>query len=522
MNLNADGFLVDEKDIKSWLDSVGVKNYEIRYDNERSINVVDIFGSPSQEISLSHGKLGDLSQLPAQFGVVVGEFYVNNNNLTTYKGCPDLVTEFFGDNNPIKKYEKFPLVKGGLVSTYHDIDKNKDIQIVGSSKINEVFSSLIQQELQANEIAFRDDQLLTLAVSAYYDSVRFERSDYVAGMTINERYQEFVPNASVDRYEEILKLVNDNSYIFTTPSANQVFQLVADELSIDDSIGFDFDKNQTLFSHIGKIESLAVDLLPMSTFDNERYLSAIDGDSRDSAGQIMNYAELVLNVNCHSFEEVSEFSKTLSSLYGDSILSFDKDKNIVFHDNVSDGDKFKALLASSETMHEHLSAKSVYSIAKNEGFGRGAELLVNAVGFYGKSIDSKELLSLYGYNRTEELMKDWQDVYHEYPQYYAAFEVKESELIDLLNRSCFSEYVDYINSAFEDQIGLDVDWKKVGSSYEAVVNLGELSDYPEAIKLHLSKNGLMIKDQSGEIVFDRDDARWLYNDVLKQKSVGIE
>lgn len=63
-------------EIKSWLDKMKIKNYKINDDLK-----VDVYG----DVNIS-GKY--LNYIPVQFGKVSGNFFCNNNNLTTLKGCP--------------------------------------------------------------------------------------------------------------------------------------------------------------------------------------------------------------------------------------------------------------------------------------------------------------------------------------------------------------------------------------------------------------------------------------------------
>ena len=83
--------------IKAWLDEHNIKNYTINSKGE-----IDVDG----DVNLS-GR--GLTELPSyiQFGTVKGNFFCNNNNLTTLKGAPK---EVGGDFEC--KYNKLTTLKG--------------------------------------------------------------------------------------------------------------------------------------------------------------------------------------------------------------------------------------------------------------------------------------------------------------------------------------------------------------------------------------------------------------------------
>ena len=67
--------------IKAWLDEHNIKNYTINSKGEVDVN---------EDVILSRR---GLTEFPSyiQFGTVKGNFFCNNNNLTTLKGAPKKV-----------------------------------------------------------------------------------------------------------------------------------------------------------------------------------------------------------------------------------------------------------------------------------------------------------------------------------------------------------------------------------------------------------------------------------------------
>jgi hypothetical protein len=101
-------FLQEPKAIKVWLDKMGIENATIRYDNERDSMVVDVAGSVDLD-----KKLGDLTQLPVQFGHVDGDFHCYSNQLTSLNGAPQTVGgSFFCFSNNLTSLEGAPQIVG--------------------------------------------------------------------------------------------------------------------------------------------------------------------------------------------------------------------------------------------------------------------------------------------------------------------------------------------------------------------------------------------------------------------------
>ena len=91
---------------KSLIDSIckkyGITNYTVNPDG-----TVDVKGS----VNLSHK---NLTRLPLQFGKVSGDFYCNDNQLTTLEGCPTEVGRGFNCyNNQLTTLEGCPTSVGG-------------------------------------------------------------------------------------------------------------------------------------------------------------------------------------------------------------------------------------------------------------------------------------------------------------------------------------------------------------------------------------------------------------------------
>jgi hypothetical protein len=74
--------LVGDIEIKGWLHSIGVYDYDI-YDG-----VVHVVG----EVDISYR---GLTSIPVQFGYVSGYFFCRGNQLTSLEGCPSEVDGVF-------------------------------------------------------------------------------------------------------------------------------------------------------------------------------------------------------------------------------------------------------------------------------------------------------------------------------------------------------------------------------------------------------------------------------------------
>lgn len=89
-------FFKTKKEIKAWLDSVGVQHYTIQDDL-----TVDVMGS----VKLSEK---NLHFLPIQFGSVVNRFDVSHNHLVSLKGSAHKCASFLCNNNNITSLEYAP------------------------------------------------------------------------------------------------------------------------------------------------------------------------------------------------------------------------------------------------------------------------------------------------------------------------------------------------------------------------------------------------------------------------------
>jgi len=74
---------VDLIHIREWLEQMGIENYTINDDG-----TVDVDG----DVNISNK---NLTEIPIQFGKVNGNFWCNNNELTTLKGVPRIVGGIF-------------------------------------------------------------------------------------------------------------------------------------------------------------------------------------------------------------------------------------------------------------------------------------------------------------------------------------------------------------------------------------------------------------------------------------------
>ena len=79
------------EEVENWLKEMGIENYIINEDL-----TVDVKG----DVNISFERL---KEIPVQFGIVEGDFYCYNNELTSLEGCPKEVKGSFNcyDNNLI-------------------------------------------------------------------------------------------------------------------------------------------------------------------------------------------------------------------------------------------------------------------------------------------------------------------------------------------------------------------------------------------------------------------------------------
>jgi hypothetical protein len=102
-------FLQDPEAIKAWLDEMDIEDATIRYDDELDSMVVDVDGSVDLKYSL-----GDLTQLPVQFGHVSSFFIVNNSKLTSLIGSPQTVgDDFYCFSSKLTSLEGAPQIVEG-------------------------------------------------------------------------------------------------------------------------------------------------------------------------------------------------------------------------------------------------------------------------------------------------------------------------------------------------------------------------------------------------------------------------
>ena len=99
------------EDIDSICKKYGIENYTINSDG-----TVDVNG----DVYLFYGLKG-LTKLPLKFGKVTGDFYCNNNNLTSLEGGPKEVGgEFYCTDNELTILEGAPREVGGNFYCYNN------------------------------------------------------------------------------------------------------------------------------------------------------------------------------------------------------------------------------------------------------------------------------------------------------------------------------------------------------------------------------------------------------------------
>ena len=87
---------------RAWLDKMNINNYTINKDGTVDVKrSVDIFGRR-------------LTEIPVKFNKVGGDFYCDNNKLTSLEGAPEKVGGgFYCDNNKLTSLEGAPKEVGG-------------------------------------------------------------------------------------------------------------------------------------------------------------------------------------------------------------------------------------------------------------------------------------------------------------------------------------------------------------------------------------------------------------------------
>ena len=96
------GKITQLEDIKIWLDSHGVTNYEITPDLIVNVNKGVFLNNQS------------LTQIPVQFGIVNGDFDCAQNNLINLEGSPRIVKgHYYCSHNQIRSLKGAPEVVEG-------------------------------------------------------------------------------------------------------------------------------------------------------------------------------------------------------------------------------------------------------------------------------------------------------------------------------------------------------------------------------------------------------------------------
>lgn len=112
--------LETREEIEDWLIHHNINGYTIQDDLTVDVaNSVYLFGEGNPLIY----DFNRLEDLPVQFGVVQGEFWISDNNLKTLKGCPRNVEgAFICYNNNLTSLEGAPeIVKGKFDCSYNQL-----------------------------------------------------------------------------------------------------------------------------------------------------------------------------------------------------------------------------------------------------------------------------------------------------------------------------------------------------------------------------------------------------------------
>ena len=107
---------IEEMNKKS-IDQMGIKNYSI--DEYANINVEDNCSLPDH--------CGNIPEY-IKFGIIKGEFIISNCNMTTLRGCPEIVERDFKCNsNSLTSLEYCPkIVKGNFICSGNVIGFNSN------------------------------------------------------------------------------------------------------------------------------------------------------------------------------------------------------------------------------------------------------------------------------------------------------------------------------------------------------------------------------------------------------------
>lgn len=106
---NNEQFLKTKEEIKKWLDEMRIKNYTISKNLKVDVdNDVDI-------------SIKRLEFIPVQFKHINGNFYCNNNKLTSLKGCPEEINgKFRCDDNQLTSLKFGPFIVEGHYECEHN------------------------------------------------------------------------------------------------------------------------------------------------------------------------------------------------------------------------------------------------------------------------------------------------------------------------------------------------------------------------------------------------------------------
>lgn len=117
--------LKEKAEIEIWLYKVGISRYLINEDLSVDVNDdVDLYAK-------------SLTEIPIQFGKIMGTFYGSKNRLKSLKGCPKYVSgSFFCNDNKINSLEYLPNFIGGFLNCMNNPIKTINLTDIDNKVIN--------------------------------------------------------------------------------------------------------------------------------------------------------------------------------------------------------------------------------------------------------------------------------------------------------------------------------------------------------------------------------------------------
>lgn len=143
--------MLDTKEkIHDWLDGIGIKKYVIN-DNL----TVDVNGG----VNLTKYQM---TEIPIQFGIVTGDFFCNDNQLTSLKGCPHEVQGWFHcGNNNLTNLDYCPKIIGeNLIIDFNPITNLKGFNSDIGKNIIHCYSPRNPVKIQELEAYYEEEKIL--------------------------------------------------------------------------------------------------------------------------------------------------------------------------------------------------------------------------------------------------------------------------------------------------------------------------------------------------------------------------